>query len=272
MTETKSQIASRTAKGGIDAEHKIVNKFNNWLNDADAQRWLKTMNYNLAQIETIEAMIIGGISEKADVQVHVIVRISRKKKDEKGNIESIENIQVKKVSNATGSNQIERKHVDKYIEPWHMPLSVARTLQYFTGDLKPYISNPVEEDRMFMDEMTPEQRDELKKFLTDNMVMIISDIVRGRGRFAVEWMLVLQEYTDKNGNYQYNDILLSINETINFYVGDHTVEFPPARKDGTHAGIRMGRITIQRKGGDDPCSLQFKSDPSKLLDLKPLFS
>jgi hypothetical protein len=71
------------------------------------------------------------------------------------------------------------------------------------------------------------------------MVMIISDITRGRGRFAVEWILVIQEYKDKQGNNHFNDILLSINEAINYYVGDHTVDFPPKTKDGRQASCAL---------------------------------
>lgn len=271
MKETRSEVARRTAKGGIDAEDMVAAKFNNWLEDLDAQRWLRAMSYNLALIRSIEADTVGGLSEKADVEVRVAVRTGRKRKGRADGSETIENIQVKKVSNASGSNQMERRHVDKYIEPWHMPVGVARTLQYFTGDLAPCIDNPTDKRRMYMDEMSQNQRDELKAFLEENMVMIISDITRGRGRYAVEWMLVIREYKDGDGAIHYDDILLSINEVINYYVGDHSVDFPPSRKDGTRAGIRMGRVTIQRKGGDDPCCLQFKSDPSKLLELKKLF-
>lgn len=270
MSETKSEIASRTAKGGIDTECNVADKFNHWRSDKDAKRWLKEMNYNLKEIETVVARTVGGLSEKTDVAVNVTIYIQKKKPGQRI-AESVENIQVKRVSNARGSNQMERKHVDKYIQPWHMPADVVRILKLFTGDIKPDRVGTVSADRMYMDEMTDDERVKLKEYLESNMVMIISDITRGRGRYAVEWILVVQDYTDKSGTHHYEDILLSINEAINYYVGDHTVDFPPAQKDGTHAGIRMGRVTIQRKGGDDPTSLQFKSDPSKLFELKPLF-
>ena len=270
FVETKSQIASRTAKGGINAEYNVAEKFNNWRTDKDAKRWLREMNYNLKEIESVSAKTVGGLSEKTDVAVNVIIYIQKKKRGERI-AESVENIQVKKVSNTTGSNQMERKHVDKYIQPWHMPKDVVRILKLFTGEIKPDRVGTISSERMYMDEMTDDERSILKEYLEYNMVMIISDITRGRGRYAVEWMLVMQDYIDSDGTRYYEDMLLSINEVINFYVGDHTVEFPPQRKDGTQAGIRMGRITIQRKGGDDPTSLQFKSDPTKLFTLKPLF-
>lgn len=265
MSETRSQIASRTAKGGINAENDVVEHFNNWRADAKAKQWLEEMDYDIETIKSIEAERIGGKSEKADVAVK-ITRTQRKK-----TIVTVENIQVKKVSNRSGSNQMERKQIAKYINPWHMPANVAHTLMLFTGELTPDRPNTIRNDRMYMEEFSDEERKQLEIFLTDNMVMIISDITRGRGRYAVEWMLIIQEYADNSGILQYDDMLLSINEAINYYVGDHSVSFT-GRKDGTHQGIKIGRVTMQRKGGDGATDLQFKSDPSKLFKIRALNS
>lgn len=270
MSESKSQIASRTARGGIQAEHDVVDKFNNWRCDEDAKRWLRNMNYDLSTIESVEARNIGGKSEKADVAVSVIVKSLKQGKDRRRIVESVENIQVKKVSNKHGSNQMERRQVDKYVIPWHIPADVVHTLKLFTGELPPDRPDTIDSERMYMEEVSEDEREQLRKFLCDNMVMIISDIVRGRGRYAVEWMIVIHEY-NVDGVNQYDDILISINEAINYYVGDHTVSFPSSRRNGTQCGIRIGRVTMQRKGGDGATDLQFKSDPSKLIkDLKML--
>ena len=80
---------SRTAKAGFRNEDDIVNKFNNWKSDVDAQNWLVIMKYNLSEIEYVEAIKISG--EKTDVQVQV--RIILKKAID------VENLQVKLVSN-----------------------------------------------------------------------------------------------------------------------------------------------------------------------------
>lgn len=88
--------------------------------------------------------------------------------------------------------------------------------------------------------------------------MIISDIIRGRGRFAAEWILVVHKYQG------YKWVLKSINEAINHYVGDCTAEFT------AQGGIRLGNITLQRKGGDNGADsanmLQFKADPLGLFE------
>jgi hypothetical protein len=47
---------SQTAKNGFKNEDDIVNKFNNWKKDNEACQWLKTMNYDLNEIEFVEAI------------------------------------------------------------------------------------------------------------------------------------------------------------------------------------------------------------------------
>lgn len=58
---------SQTAKDGFKNEDDIVNKFNNWNKDKDAQSWLTLMKYNLSEIEYVEAVKLSGY--KTDVQV-----------------------------------------------------------------------------------------------------------------------------------------------------------------------------------------------------------
>lgn len=252
----KSEIASKTAKGGFDNEKEVAEKFTNWRNDKDAQQWLKTMMYDLKDIITVEGIEFGSRRYKADVLVTVKVIIKRKSGDRE--LTNVEKIQVKLVSNKSGSNQIERKFVDSYKEIWHMPDDVANTLKHFCGELPPR-DGCIDSKRMFMNEFTSSERDNLCQFMEENMVMIISDIIRGRGRFAAEWMLVIH----KHQGYSWK--LISINEAINHYVGDHKVEYTP------NGGIRLGKITMQRKGGDNgkktANQLQFKANPLSIFTL-----
>lgn len=253
--ETRRELARRTAKGGIQNEQEVADKFNNWENDPFAREWLNIMMYDLEEIDNVQAIQFGGKSYKSDVLV--TVKIIHKNKKNKAPVISVENIQVKLVSGKSGSNQVERKHVSSYEIPWHMPPEIKRTLQYFCGEIQPYRKDTRKLKRMYMDEMSEEERDGLRIYLEKYMVMIISDIIRGRGRFAAEWILVIHKYEG------YRWILKSINEAINHYVGDHNVEFT------NNGGIRIGNITLQRKGGDSGKEsanmMQFKANPLVLF-------
>uniref|UniRef100_UPI0028ACE27D DNA (cytosine-5-)-methyltransferase n=1 Tax=Clostridioides difficile TaxID=1496 RepID=UPI0028ACE27D len=49
---------SMTAKNGFKNEDDVADKFNNWKTDSDAQKWLRIMNYNLKDIEYVNAIVI----------------------------------------------------------------------------------------------------------------------------------------------------------------------------------------------------------------------
>jgi hypothetical protein len=113
---------SITAKRGFQNEYNVVNKFNNWKIDNDAQGWIAAMGYNVDNIESVNAYKIKG-QYKADVQVKIYVMIKICSQ------EDIQNIQVKLVSNNTGFNQIDKRWVDKYVELWDIPDDIAYTLK-----------------------------------------------------------------------------------------------------------------------------------------------
>nr|WP_270962943.1 hypothetical protein [Campylobacter upsaliensis] len=93
-------------------------------------------------------------------------------------------------------------------------------------------------------------------FLIQNKILILNDILKGRGQFASEWFLVILKLEDK-----IEWVLKPINEVINFYGGE--VMFSP------QGSLKIGKVTMQRKGGDggreSAKMLQFKIDPCKLL-------
>jgi hypothetical protein len=125
----------------------------------------------------------------------------------------IENIQVKLVSNRRGKNQVDKRSVDKYNEVlnWNMPADVINILKRFTGELLPNITNPRDKKkrRMFIDEFTIDEQEKLFKYLNDNKAMIVNDILRGRGEFAAEWLLVTQK-VESNSRW----ILKNINRPL----------------------------------------------------------
>lgn len=239
---------SQTAKDGFKNEDDIVNKFNNWNKDKDAQSWLTLMRYNLSEIEYVEAVKLSGY--KTDVQVQVTIKLKR--------AIDVENLQVKLVSNPKGFNQIDKRWVDKYAEMWNMPSQVVSILKRYTGEEKPSIKDPKDKRRMFANEFSDIEQQIILRWLKKNQSLIVSDVLKGRGKFAAEWMLVAQK-VKKNARW----ILKPMNFCLNFF-GNGEVEIT------NRGNFKIGRITMQRKGGDggrDTAKmLQFKINPAELFD------
>lgn len=243
------ETGSATAKAGFANELDVINTFNDWKNNITAKSWLKAMNYDIKEIEYVEAIKVSG-SYKADVQVQI--KISIKLRSEL----DCQNLQVKLVSNEKGFNQIDKRWIDSYKDLWDIPNNILNILKYYTGEKKPYIYNPKDPRRMFANELSENEQVEILEFLSKNKLLILCDILKGRGRFAAEWILVIRKFGD-------DWVLKPINYAINYY-SDGDVKISPR---GT---FHIGRITMQRKGGDagrDTAKmLQFKLDPTELFD------
>jgi hypothetical protein len=206
---TQSQIqakilkGSQTAKGGFDNEKDVILRFNNWQKDVLAQSSLLTMGYELKEIERVLAQKVNH-GQKTDVQVLVTVFL-------KG-LDKGQNISVKLVSNKTGFNQIERGWVKKYAELWNIPEKVSNLLELFVGQNKPLVQNTRDLRRMFLDEFETKDQELVVKFFEENRILILSDIIKGRGQFAAEWMLVVQKFED---NISWT--LKAMNEVLNIF-------------------------------------------------------
>ena len=207
------------------------------------------MGYKLSEIEFVEAVVLSGF--KTDVQVQVTIKLKK--------AIDVENLQVKLVSNLKGFNQIDKRWVDKYVEMWSIPENIVTLLKKYTGELKPTIKNPKDDRRTFVNEFNKANQNLLLKWITDNKVLIINDIIKGRGKFSAEWMLVAQK-TETNARW----ILKPINIVTNHFGNGEVV----ITKLGN---IKIGRITMQRKGGDGGRKtaqmLQFKINPAELFDI-----
>ncbi len=242
---------SQTAKDGFKNENDVIDKFNNWQNDDFAKDWLKSMNYNLHEIEYVKASKITG-SFKADIQVQINVEIKLRK------LLDVQNLQVKLVSNPAGFNQIDKRWVDKYVELWNIPNEITKILKHFTGELPPYLSNPQDARRMFMNEFTESEQRLVGDFIKANQSLIVSDILKGRGQFSAEWMLVILKVKEKEVKWA----LKPMNFCLNLF-GNGEVKIT---KQGS---IKIGNITVQRKGGDGGRKtaqmLQFKINPCLLF-------
>lgn len=239
---------SQTAKDGFKNEDDIVKKFNDWRKDKEAQAWLSLMKYKLIEIEYVEAVKISGY--KTDVQVQVTIKLKK--------AIDVENLQVKLVSNPKGFNQIDKRWVDRYAEMWNIPLEVISILKRYTGEEKPTIKNPKDKRRMFANEFSETEQKIILKWLKQNQSLIVSDILKGQGKFAAEWMLVAQK-VEKNARW----ILKPMNFCMNYF-GNGEIEIT------NRGNFKIGRITMQRKGGDggrDTAKmLQFKINPAELFD------
>ncbi|BEK31768.1 type II restriction endonuclease [Campylobacter jejuni] len=246
----KVELGSNTAKNGFKNENFVVNTFNNWQNDTLAQSWLKAMNYNINDIQNVKAQKIKG-SFKADVQVVILVQIKLQ------NLQDVQNIQVKLVSNPQGFNQVDKRWLKNYNELWNFPSELLEILQYFTGEKSPKIKNPKDKRRMFLTEFTKEEHEQVINFFIKNQALIVNDILKGRGQFASEWFLVILKIEKQDLKW----LLKPINEVINFYSGEVLIT--------DRGSLKIGKITMQRKGGDNgrisANMLQFKINPCELF-------
>lgn len=240
---------SKTAKDGFKNEYSVANKFNNWKSDDEAKLWLDIMGYNICEIENVEAIVIKGY--KSDINCKIKIKLK--------NSIDIQNIQVKLVSNKKGFNQVDKRWLKSYKELWNIPDDVYKLLQYFTGEILPYKPNTKDKRRMFLNEMTEDEKNLILNWFDNNKMLVLTDILRGRGEFCAEWVLVAQKLP--------NDarwVLKNINEVLQHYYSDGKVVMSP------RGSINLGKVGVQRKGGDNGRNtanmLQFKIDPTELFD------
>lgn len=274
----KTKLGSKTAKGGFANEKAICRKFNSWKKDEEAQEWLKIMGYNLMKIDSVQAIQIPtrikkseiekfGISEedfedlmrfkKADAQIRIVITI--------GDILKIENLSLKKANSDADYNQVDKRSVDAYQEMWSFDNKIACWIKLFTGENNPksvvkYVSKHKLRDkrRLFLDEMPEDIRDKIMKFFKENKIIVVSDILKGRGGLSANWMLVTK-YTKNEDTTTWT--LKDINTAMNFF-GNGDV------KISSRGSLYIGKITMQRKGGTpDPTKLQFKIKPCQLFTL-----
>ena len=245
------KLGSETAKGGFRNEKNVVSRFNNWDKDKTAQKWLKAMGYEIDDIEYVKASRVRG-QYKADVQVRVRIVIKLKSQ------EDLQNLQVKLVSNPQGFNQIDKRWVDKYVELWNIPEDITRILKLFTGEIKPTKKGLKDKRRMFLTEMNKSDQGKIVNFFKRNKILIVSDLLKGRGEFSADWILVILRVNDKS-----RWVLKSINEAMNVF-GNGEVRIT------SQGSLKIGKIGMQRKGGDagrkTSKMLQFKINPVELFN------
>ena len=275
----KTELGSKTAKEGFANEKAICRKFNDWKKDEEAQEWLKIMGYNIKKLNSVKAIQIPtrikksdlfkfGVNEeeyeqfvkfkKTDAQISIIIKI--------GNILKIENLSLKKANKDADYNQIDKRSVANYQEMWKFDDEISFWLKLFTGELNPKkytkktgIKKFRDDRRLFLNEMPEIIQNKIIKFFERNRIVIISDIIRGRGGLSADWMLVTRlDSANNTTTWTLNDI----NTVMNFFgKGEICISL--------RGSLRIGKITMQRKGGTpDPTKLQFKMKPCQLFNLE----
>jgi len=244
MSEIKNKKdGSIIATGGFRVEDLVVNKFNDWKQDKDSQSWLSVMGYDLAKIEKVVALKITG-SFKSDVQIQVNIFLK--------DLAEVQNISVKLASNEKGFNQIDKRWTDNYAELWKWDNSLTEIIKKFTGEISP---------RSFLNEIPEKEQEKVIRWFQKNKILILCDILKGRGKYTAEWMLVYRKLS--SGEILDSWVLKQINKVINFYGQGEVL----ITKKGN---LKIGKVVIQRKGGDSGKEtanmLQFKFDPCLLFD------
>ncbi len=273
------KLGSDTAKGGFLNEKEIVEIFNNWESDDRALSWLNVMGYNKSDIISVEAIHVPTRIKKSEVLKYNLTEgefdthIRYKKADAQirlsiklVNILKIENISIKKANSDSDYNQIDKRPVDTYQMMWGFDDELAKWLKLFTGKSKPSentelidknaLSEP--DKRIYITEMPKLIQNKIISFFQDNRILIVSDLIKGRGGLSADWLLVTKQDRLKNLTTW---CLVDINIAMNYY-GNGEVKISP------RGSLSIGRITMQRKGGTpDPESLQFKISPCSIFEI-----
>lgn len=274
---TTFELGSRTAKGGFANERVICDKFNNWKNDSEAKLWLKIMGYDINEVDSVQAIHIPPRMKKTDVErlklSETYEELMRFKKTDAqlrvvitiGKIVKIENLSLKKANSDADFNQVDKRWVETYQEIWKFDDDVRFGLKLFTGEIEP-ASHPEitrnkelrDKRRMFLDELPQNLINKILHFFAKNRILVVSDIIKGRGGLSANWILVTRYNKEEDSTTW---ILKDINTAMNFF-GSGYVKISP------RGSLYIGRITIQRKGGTpDPTKLQFKIKPCDLFKL-----
>jgi hypothetical protein len=205
------------------------------------------MGYETASIESVFASKPHG--EKSDVLVKLKTT----------NGEFSEGISIKLVSSENGFNQIDKRWLSHYARMWKMPDDVRDALKLFLGEVPPN-GRSRRPERMYFNEMDEDTRRSVLKFFIDNREQIVSDLFEGDGIYKAKWLMVAQKKSESQ-----RWVLRRIGETLKFF-GDGKIEFT------RNGNLKIGRITMQRKGGDggreSAKMLQFKINPALLFEAK----
>lgn len=270
----KVKLGSETAKSGFRNEVLIVEMFNNYLSDKTAQSWLEYMGYDISMINNLKTYVIPAGTKnvenlvssselekflefhkysKADLQVQIELEVN--------GIIYRENVSAKSCKENASFNQIDKRSVSRYQEMWNFNDNIKQILECFTGESNPLdfgysVDETIvskERHRITSKTMKKDHLDSVLTFLNENKYLILTDIVIGRGPLKADYMIITVDGIKFN--------IVKTSDVVNHY----------SRYDfevGKQTTFKLGNcFSIQRKGGTpDPTSLQFKFNPTDVVD------
>lgn len=242
---------SEIALSGFRNEDWIVSEFNNWTSSTWALNWLSAMGYDKPKKVCAQTTRKMGFFYKADVLTLID--------------DNVEWVSVKKFT--ASFNQIDKNWVKKFADLWNMPNEITETLRMYCGeaghrpiDSTEPITTTTYPHRFLLNELPSDRQAALISFFNKNKRRIVRDVVAGRGKTAARWMLVVEELC----GIPKRSALLPVDTVVQHCTGPASI---------TKLGnLKLGRITIQRKGGDSGKStaqmLQFKFSPKELFEVQ----
>ncbi len=241
-------MMSDIAKSGFITEEQVVSEFNNWKESTITPQWFKQIK--ISDIKHVAAHTTRSLGKNTKADVLVTINGTQI------------GISVKKFK--ASFNQLDKRRIDSYEEMWNIPDNVSTILRKYCGEegFRPIDhkrTNVRDTRRYFLNELDQSEQRDLLEFFTRCQRQIVNDILQGYQEPKADYMLVVQ----KNGDGLERSKIVDINTVIEYVLGPVHIT-----KKGS---LKMGKITVQRKGGDAGKSsaqmLQFKFSPQDVLDL-----
>lgn len=232
---------SLAAQGGLDTEKTIILKFNNWTNDPDVPRWLNFMGYSSPTVSSVKAVKPNN-QGKTDVLITV----------EREGLINRELLSIKTTKSESGGNQLTRFWPSVLKERYGLNDNLITILRNFTGET--WWTEVGKKPRRIMLNRIPktQQADLIKSFGEIKL-----ELIRWMFMGAEPIRFFLSVYGESSDNFLIN----KMEDVVAHYSKGPVVITP-------RGGLRVGRVTLQRKGGDkgafSACQLQSKININQL--------
>jgi hypothetical protein len=255
---------SKTAKKGFRTEKDVADALNHWETNTLGRRLLENMRVDLEAIKGIAAAKDLPHTAKPDLSV----RISLKNDSLITHL-----VSVKEAKKAFSFNHLHKVWVDSFSREYDLPEGLRGVLKQYVGEVSAN-GTPIADGQISGHDAKRRRRYlnliphsmELAAFFRENRQRMIETLLLGKGEYKADYLLAVLEDEEKSERLY---VLVTDRQAIDFFgQGD-------ARITG-RGNLSMGRITLQRKGGDaglpSANMLQFKISPASLLkEYRPIY-